>query len=123
MSLSFVIRMVMMKKRMKAIRSTVLKARLFFRMGCPSVCFGATDQGSRYASAAHSQGKPRAMLMLKMLLPKAFAIAMSPCPFLATMLLANRFGSEVPAAPTVSPTTLLDTPMICPARSPEYVMT
>lgn len=37
--------------------------------------------------------------------PNALHTAMSPSPFFAEMKLANRFGSDVPAAPIVSPMT------------------
>lgn len=44
------------------------------------------------------------MNTLKVLEPKAFETDMLPSPCFATIRLANRFGSEVPAAVKVSPT-------------------
>ena len=45
------------------------------------------------------------MNMLKVLEPKAFEMDILPSPCFATIKLANRFGSDVPAAVKVRPTT------------------
>ena len=52
-----------------------------------------------------NHGSPSATKMLKTFDPNALHTAMSPSPFFAEMKLANRFGSDVPAAPIVSPMT------------------